>query len=115
MSYQRRGRPDPVRVARAALTGAAWRTAYDPYERALPELRETAAVAGDQAAQVCADVADYYAWGHPVEGDPDRCRIIKQRLTALAEQIAGHPVAPRPRLAPSKSYNAPLPPQWTNT
>lgn len=104
-----------MRVARAALTGAAWRTAYDPYERALPELRETAALAGDQAAQVCADVADYYAWAHPVEEDPNRCRIIRQRLVALAEQIAGHPVAPRARPGPAKGYNAPWPPGGADT
>lgn len=96
MSYRRHSRPDPVRVANAALTGVAWRTAFEPYERALPELRETAAVAGDQAAQVCADVADYYSWGHLVEEDPNRCRIIRQRLTALATQLAGHPVRPSP-------------------
>jgi hypothetical protein len=114
MSYKRSGRPNPG-LAAATLTGAAWRTAYEPYDQAVPELRECAELAGDQAAQVCADATDYYAVGsNPDKGWPDRCRIIRQRLTVLAEQIAGHPVQPTPRRPLLEAPTVPRTPSWAD-
>lgn len=95
-----------LRMAIAKLTGAVWRTAEQPEAEAVAELRAIAIeTAGpDQAAQACADSADYFR--RQVEDGSLQIKDpapLMDRLDQLATELAGHPVKPAPRTPPISS------------